>query len=209
MQVTVIGASGKVGKKVVELALAQGYSVVATVHSHNPFDARPNLTVMNLDIKEPSTLTEALAGSQAVIVTLGSWHTKTKDIVSSGTRALIPAMEKAGISRFISITGAGAFSAHDTPTVFDRTIHRFLGLAADKILRDAEEHLRLLEASNLNWTAVRAPVMTRSRSASYHLDSEKLAPPWAMIPRAAVVACIVDQIKDTHYFKQAPVIKTK
>jgi putative NADH-flavin reductase len=207
MRVVVIGASGKVGRQVVELALERGYSVVATVHSHNPFEERSNLTVIKLDIKAPSSLAEALAGSQAVVVTLGSWHTKTKDIVSSGIKAIIPAMEKAGISRIITVTGAGALFAQDTPTVFDRGIHRLLGFAAGKILRDAEEHLRLLEASNLNWTAVRAPVMTRSRSTSYHLDSKKLAAPWATIPRAAVVACIVDQITDTHYLKQAPVIK--
>jgi putative NADH-flavin reductase len=209
MQVTVIGASGKVGRRVVGLLLRQGYSVVATVHRHNPFDERPNLSVIHLDIKDPSALAKALAGSQAVIITLGSWHTKTKDIVSSGTKAIIPAMEKAGISRLISVTGAGALSSKDTPTAVDRVIHRLLGFAAGKILRDGEEHMRLLEASNLNWTVVRAPVMTRSRRTSYRLDLEKLAPPWATIPRAAVIACIIDQVKDTRYFKQAPVIRRK
>jgi|SRR5665213_975706 len=203
MQITVFGASGKVGQLVVAMALAKGYSVHAFVHSHNPFEPNDALQVIRGSISDKAAVREALEGSDAVISTLGSWHTKGKNVLSSGMTNILPAMKSRGIERIVTVTGAGALWAGDKPGILDKLNHALLGLIAPKILRDGEEHLRLLAQSGLDWTCVRSPVMTKSARKTYRLDI-KLLSPWASIPRAAVAQSLVDQLAHTDYSRLAP-----
>jgi putative NADH-flavin reductase len=203
MHVTIFGASGNVGRLAVEISLAEGYTVTAFIHRHNPFDEQKGLNIVSGNITDPEAVTKALQGSDGVISALGSWHTKEKNTLSSAMKTIIPAMEQIGISRIVTLTGAGAFWEKDKLTAFDTFNHALAKLAASKILGDAEEHLRLLQASSLEWTCVRSPVMTRSSKEGYRL-SLKLSPPWISIPRRAVAQCLVDRLSQTDFIQAAP-----
>ena len=80
-----------------------------------------------------------------------------------------------------------------------------LSLIAPKILNDGEAHIRLLAESTLDWTVVRSPVMTNKDDAKYQLDMNSPSP-LATIPRAAVVAALVDSLEDTRFIGAAPYI---
>lgn len=203
MIVTVFGASGKVGRLVVTEALARGYTVRGFIHSHNPLDDHPNLTVITGDIHEAESVAMAIQGSQAVISALGSWGTSSKDIVSTGMRHIIPAMEAYGVDRIVSLTGADAFDVNERPSLLRRCSHEFARLVAGNIVSDGEEHLRLLRASDLDWTVLRAPVMTNSSSIFYKLSLKPLSH-WQTIPRKAVAKAMIDQVDGSTYSKAAP-----
>lgn len=206
MQLTIFGASGKVGQQVVALALEQGYQVVAFVHNHDPFAVNDKLTVIKGDVRDRAAVTAALGGSRAVISTLGSWGTKDKNTLTRGMQAIIPAMEQIGVTRLITLTGAGAAWTGDRPNLIDRLGHALLRLVAPKILYDGEEQLRLLEGSRLDWTCLRSPVMRPAGKIRYRLD---LRPPalWATIPRPAVAQGLVNQLKNLDYLHLAPYIR--
>lgn len=204
-QLTVFGASGKVGSKVVALALERGYRVMAFVHSHDPFERHVALRVVKGDIHDQASVTAAISGSDAVISTLGSWGTKEKNIVSVGMQVIIPSMERAEIKRLVTLTGAGSFWQEDQPNYIDRLSHALLGLTAPKILRDGEEHLRLLDDSKLDYTCVRSPVMRATGSTNYRLNLRSPVA-WATIPRPAVVKCLIDQLETAEHFRSAPFI---
>ena len=206
MQVTVYGASGKVGRLVVAELLTHGHTVVAFVHRINRFNGQYGVTVATGSIEDQVAVASAMAGSQAAISTLGSWGSATKTVVSTGTGAIIAAALQHGVQRVITVTGAGASSKNDRPTRLDTLTHAFLNLTAPKILKDGETHLQLLEASALDWTVVRSPIMVGSGSNSYVL-SHRLPSLLATIPRRAVAKAIVDQLTDSKYFQQAPVIR--
>jgi putative NADH-flavin reductase len=205
MQITVFGASGKVGRQVVALALEHGHEVHAFVHSHDPFKDNPNVTTFKGNVKDPKSVAAAIQGSEAVISALGSWGTKSKNIVSSGIKSIIPAMQEQSIERIITITGAGAFWSKDKPGLVTKAGHGLLKLVGGKVLRDGEEHLRLLENSNLLWTAVRSPVMTKGRGVTYKLGF-KSPNLWALVPRKAVAECLLDLAENREYPRQAPFI---
>ena len=208
MKVTVFGASGKVGRQVVDLLVADNHEVVAFIHTHNPFADYPDVAIVSGSITDDVAVAKAVHGSQAVISCLGSWGTATKDIVSTGTRQIIAAMERESVSRIITVSGAGAFYNKDQPTALDRLTHRFLGIVAAPILRDGEEHLAALQVSGLHWTCLRSPVMTMSKRTAYRLSS-KLPTLLASVPRAAVARALIDQLNDIQHFSQAPVIYRK
>jgi putative NADH-flavin reductase len=205
MQITIFGASGKVGRQVVDIATKQGYCVVAMVHAHNPFVENELLSVVEGDIHNVSDVRKALVGSAAAISTLGSWGTKNKDILSSAMQTIIPALEGAGITRVVTLTGSGAQAVGESLTFKDKLPHTLLKLVAPKILVDGEEHLRLLTASTLDWTTIRSPIMTNAGTVKYHLKLTWPGP-FQTINRHAVAQALVDQISDRQFIKQAPII---
>lgn len=207
MQVTVFGASGKVGQLVVERLLAGGHSVAGFVYQSSPFADTKGLRVITGDVHDASQVRAAIQGSQAVICALGSWGTKTKDIVSAGTRAIIPAMDELGVKRFVSVTGSGAVAPADQPTLFEKLGHAGFGIMAHKILVDSEVHLGLLAKSGLDWTVIRSPVMTSSPGDEYRLTKQSPSP-WETIHRQAVARALVEQLADTRFIHQAPHIHT-
>jgi len=208
MQITVFGASGKVGSRVVEEALRRGYDVVAFVHSHNLFSPTGKLVVVQGDIYSASDVAKALKGSSAVLSCLGSWGTPKKNVLTTAMHAILPAMREQQIERIVTLTGSGAADPHARPGVVHRLLLRLLApFPAGKVFRDGEEHLRLLAMSELEWTSLRSPVMNNLGS-SYALNL-KPAKPWETIGRDSVAAAMLDQLETATYVGQAPIIHRK
>ena len=206
MQITVYGASGRVGRLLVNDLVAADHKVIVFVHHYNPFGSLSGVSVMSGSVNDKAAVSAAAAGSTILISTLGSWRTTTKTVVATGTAAIIAAAAEHRIDRVITLTGANALYAADKPTLADRLTHRILRLTAPQILQDGEAHLALLQASSLAWTAVRSPVMLSFGKTAYRL-TDKLPSLAATIPRRAVVAAMIDQLKNTDYYQQAPVIR--
>ena len=73
MSVLVVGATGSIGRLVVEEAIRQGHAVRAL--ARNPGQAsqlRPEAQVVIGDVTRPETLFDAVDGVDAVVFTLGS-----------------------------------------------------------------------------------------------------------------------------------------
>jgi putative NADH-flavin reductase len=208
MKIVVFGASGKVGRKVVSLLLAEGHQVRAAIHGNDPFQSSPNLEIVKVDIHNAPEVEAAIQGCSAVISTLGSWGTKTKDILSAGMKNIVPAMTKYNINRIVCITGAGAMDATDSPNVIDKLSRPLLMLVAPRILKDGEEHMAILRASSLDWTVVRSPVMKKSGSRGFALSARSPLP-WATINRKDVATAMVRLVVSNEWARSAPFISRK
>ncbi len=206
MTITVFGASGKVGRLVVAEALRRGMTVRAFVHSSNPFGERPKLTVIKGDVYGGDDIAKALAGVDAAVSCLGSWGTPKRNVLSTAMQAVIPAMQAQKISRIVTLTGSGALApdkrAGLTHAIF---MHLLAPFPAGKVFADGEEHMRLLAASNLDWTTIRSPVMNRQSGAGYTLTGTSLNHLRA-VTRQSVANCLLDQLGDTAWLRRAPII---
>jgi putative NADH-flavin reductase len=205
-QVTVFGANGRVGQLVVAGLLRRGYLVVAAVHNHSHLPTHDNLSVVPADIYDAASVERALEGSDAVISTLGSWGTKRKDILTAGMQHIIPAMEKQQITRIISLTGADARAAGDKMGVVHRLTHLALNMVAPKILRDGEQHITLLEQSQLDWTIVRSPIMSKGKSVGRGVLSTYRPLPWQRISYQYVAETMICCLEKDEWVRQAPYI---
>jgi putative NADH-flavin reductase len=204
MKVVVFGASGKVGKLVVNELLQRNYEVTAFVHSHNPLPKNPNLKIVRGSVYDSRAVLNTIKNQDVVISTLGSWGTKQQDVVSSGIENIIKSMEQMQIKRVVSLTGIAHWQG-DKPSIFDRLNRALLLIVAPKILKDGEKHIQLLAKSDLDWTVIRSPVMTSGDNFRYELNT-KLAGLFASIPRRAVASAIIEQIKNNRFIANAPVI---
>lgn len=206
MKITVFGATGKVGRLVVDNLLSSGHQVTAFAHGASPFTPTKNLTVVQGDIHNAGDVKAALAGSDAIISTLGSWHTLSEDILTSAMKNIIPVAETQGIKRLVSLTGSQAALPDEKLRLFERLFRFALTIIAHKILVDGENHLRLLAASQLDWTVIRSPIMKTSAKTGYRL-SLAAPSPVATVSRAAVAQAITDQLQAQDYIKMAPHIQ--
>lgn len=203
--ITVYGANGKVGGLVVQGLLDRGHAVTAFVHRNSGLMPNDHLRIVEGDIHDVAVVESALEGADAVISTLGSWGTPTRDILMSGMTTIIPAMHRRGIKRIISLTGAESRAYGDKISVLHRVAHLGAAVIAGKILRDGETHIAQLEESELQWTVVRSPIMNDKGDAHYHWTTKRPYP-WQTINRQAVADAMVQQLNDSHYAGVAPFI---
>lgn len=204
-QVTVFGANGRVGRRVVAEALRRGYEVVAFVHSKTDLVPSEQLRIVRGDIYNSDDVDRALVGSTAVISALGSWGTSRKDILTVGMTHVLPAMQRQGVSTIVSLTGADARAPGDTLGVIHRLMHAFLMGVAPKIMVDGEQHIALLAESGLDWTVFRSPVMHAGKSGRYAL-TQKRPLPWQTIAYDSVALAMVNSLQDRTWSKAAPYI---
>ena len=205
MKVTVFGASGRVGKKVVALLLAGGHEVVAVVHSQNPFESQKGLKVVTLDVHNEVKVAEVISGSQVVLSCLSNWGSKKGDVLTAAMKAVVPAMKKAGVKRVVSLTGNAAFTPEDRPSLLQKANRSMLAKIAPKVLQDGEVHMAVLRQSELDWTVLRSPVMNELGKVQYKLKSQ-LSGGTATIHRDAVARAMVEQVGDTKWIGKTPTI---
>ena len=73
LRVTVFGATGNIGRLVVDRLLAAGHTVTAYARNPAKLDVNhPNLTVVSGELDDIAAVARAVAGADAVISALGS-----------------------------------------------------------------------------------------------------------------------------------------
>ena len=194
MKILVSGATGNVGRLVVEQALARGHEVVAL--ARNPQNLQiehPNLTTGAVDILDAQALKPWLQGVDAVISTVGIGTSKTPTtLYSAGTKNLLDAMQEHGVSRLVVISSEVAEHwAHQVLFklwVVLPLLQHFLGATYDDMRRMDV----VLWESTAQWTAVRAPrIQPMKAKGSYRLDANMpLRRGWMITPADMATALL-------------------
>jgi len=108
--------------------------------------------------------------------------------------------------RLVTLTGAGVRDPRDQPKAFDHLMRTLLGMLSGAVLRDSQEGVSMIRASDLDWTVVRVPMLTdgpltgKFRVGYVGKDSGR------QISRADAAAFMLQQLEDDTYFYQAPMI---
>ncbi len=127
-RVLVVGATGALGRAVVQLLRARGVAVRAlNRHPEQAADlAALGAEVVAGDLTDPASLQRACAGTQRVLAAahgiLGRGRWRSEAVDDRGHHALIDAARAAGVQRFVYTSAMGARADH--PIDFFRTKHR-------------------------------------------------------------------------------------
>ncbi len=172
-RVAVLGASGAVGRRIVERLAKRGFSVAGQTRSPDKLAAVAGIAVHAFDPRDSARLAEFVRGSDAVIFALGVDTIGATTLFSETTDALIAAMKAHGVRRLIAITGVGAGETRGHGGFFyDRII---FPLFTRKRYRDKERQEALIAASGLDWTIVR-PARFSEQPASGAIEIVASAP---------------------------------
>ena len=184
MKLTIVAATGGIGRQLNEQAISAGHDVTAVARNLQNLSPAPARAVAaDLASADPAALQPAVVGADAVLSALGPRTRADAGVAARGTTVITQAMRAAGVRRIIVVSAApiGTIPSPGRPhpprhDPGDGFIIRYL---ADPIVKRAlREHYAdlarmedVLRASDLDWTAVRPP--------RHRLPLSHLLPGWA------------------------------
>ncbi|MGG8410439.1 SDR family oxidoreductase [Streptomyces sp. 12297] len=204
MKITVFGATGGVGRLVVRQALDAGHEVTAVVRdpARLPVPAHPRLHVATVrDVTDPGPLFHVVAGHDAVISALGAAgnkQAKASPIAEPALRAIVKAMEAAGVRRLAAVSAAPVGPVPDGDSALTRTV---VFPILRRLLRDLYADLAGMEeairASATEWTVVRPPMLLdRPHTGRYRRALDANVAGGKTIARADVADALLTSIED-------------
>ena len=203
MKLVVVGAAGRTGRLIVERGLQNKHEVRAVLRDPSRLQLTDeNLELVTADVLADGSLDGALDGADAVAVALGTPNRSTTTVFSQGMRNVVAAAGKSGTRRLLTMSSAGLEVGH--LPLMQRLVSQFV---VDRVYRNI--HLDLarmedeVEASGLDWTIVRVP-MLKDGPAKPHYEAVvggHLAKAGAAT-RANVADWIVGHLDDTSTFEQ-------
>lgn len=204
MKVIVFGATGAVGRHAVEALLADGHAV--TAFARNPGRLaldHPHLTRIAGDACDAEATARAVAGHDAVVVTLGAGASLRSRVRSQGTLNVIRAMQETGVRRLICQSTLGAHDSWGNLNFYWKRI-MFGGLLRP-VFRDHELQESLVRASGLDWTLVRPSAFSDGPATGAYREG---FPPSERglkltIAKADIAAFLSRQIGDRRYLHRA------
>jgi putative NADH-flavin reductase len=162
MKLTILGASGGVGRELVLQAAASGHQVTALVRSSAPFQAPDAVRVLAGQALDADTLREAIRGSDAVLSAVGQrragkspWGRllSPPDLMAGVARHLVEVMPVVGVGRLLVVSAGGVRESRSQLTGATRWL---VGLGKIAVsYRDLAAMEETLETSTLDWHAVR------------------------------------------------------
>ena len=203
MNLVIFGSTGSIGHQLVVQALEQEHTVTAFARNPAKIEIEhANLTAVQGDALDSASVEKAVDGQDAVLCALGAGAKGA--IRSDGTRIIVRAMEKAGVSRFVCLSTLGVGSSRSNLNFFWR--HIMFGLLLRRAYADhitQEDHVK---ESRLDWTIVRPGAFTDgNRTGVYRHGfpgTDKTIE--GKISRADVADFMLKQLTDRTYIHETP-----
>jgi biliverdin reductase / flavin reductase len=194
MRVTILGASGRTGRLVVDRALAAGHEVTAVSRSAA---ARTGVRVVRGDVLDPASLRAAVAGSDVVLSTIAPplrQLLRPTTLYSTGVANLIHAMREHGVDRLITVSSAGVLDGDPAHPWFYRRVLKPL-LFDRGLYRDMRAMEREVANSGLRWVIVRASGLTDGPATGrYRVETGRLPAGGSRLSRADLADFLVTQL---------------
>jgi uncharacterized protein len=177
MTITVFGATGQVGIRIVRLALAKDHKVKAFGRSIEEMideDLRnDNFVAVKGYVFDESQVYEAVKGADVVLSALGGSFDGNDKTRSLGLKNIVTQMEKAGVKRLIAVGGMGILNANEDTFIIDTPGYPEIYLPVGR------EHLKayfVLQASSLDWTFVCPPDIKNEEATGLYYTNASYPP---------------------------------
>lgn len=153
MHITVFGATGQVGKRIVQQALTNGFQVTAFGRNVETLidqdNLNENLTAQKGYLFDEKDVAKAIDKADVIFSVLGGSSDGSDKTRSLGMKQIITQMQKKGKKRIIALGGMGVLNAEDNTLLLHADDY------PEEYLAVGMEHLKafeLLLESNLDWS---------------------------------------------------------
>lgn len=198
MKLAIFGATGRTGVHLVEQALAAGHTVQALARDPSKMPGQgEKLRVIRGDALDAAAVAQTIAGTEAVLSALAQ---DPRFIIN-----ILNGMKQHGVRRLIVAAGAGVPDPNDRPTFLNHAISFLIKTFSRRVYDDALRQNEILRASEVDWTIVRAPMLTdRPRGKLWvgHVGAGM----GRTLSRAALAEFMLQQVGVTTYVRAAPVV---
>lgn len=206
MKVAVLGATGWIGRHIVEEAASRGHEVIALVRDLASADLNA-AALRRFDLLDGSQeLAEAVAGADVVISAIGGRAAANHDIVARTAQRLLAELPTAGVDRLLWVGGAGTLEV--APGVELVTLPDFPEEYKPEAVAMSEA-LAVFRGteSTVNWTFVSpaAEIFPGEKQGTYRIGGDELLADEQGASRISVsdyAAAMIDELEAGHYPKQ-------
>jgi putative NADH-flavin reductase len=199
MKLFVLGATGKTGTQIVDLALARGHEVTAFVRSPQKLKPAKSLAVVQGDPHRPEAISAAVRGHDAVLSAIGPPPREAllqrSTLLADCARATMEAMRVSGVSRLVIVSAAVLFPEKGLYFRFFRWLLKYHA-------HDLGAMENLVLASSLAWTIARPPRLTESMDERFLAVRDALPPGSRAMSFRSVAAFMVEAVEHRSYVSE-------
>jgi len=198
MKLFILGATGGIGRHLLQLALERGHHVTAYVRSPQKIEStHERLKLVQGDVFNADQLAGSMAGHDVVLSAFGPLTILSSTLRRQFGRTLAAAMRKSGVRRMQLVSAAFLFQDLDLvarflkATLFRQMIPDMAGMEAEVC------------QSDLDWTIVRPPRLTNGPARhSYRIADGSLPKGGFLISRADVAHFMIGETENPTHLKQ-------
>jgi putative NADH-flavin reductase/catechol 2,3-dioxygenase-like lactoylglutathione lyase family enzyme len=152
MRLAVLGVTGAIGSRIVSEAITRGHQITALVRAERLLETGAWESTVAIDPTDAVMLAHAIAGHDAVVSAIGMNTDSATTFLADVARALLAAVERAGVDHLLVVGGAGSLSWAETPEV-DAVDDPAFPVGWRRASLAQREALRVLEsADEKRWT---------------------------------------------------------
>lgn len=216
MKLTIVAATGGIGRQVLEQAVAAGHDVTAVVRNPQKLSVPVRVVTADLAAPQPAALEAAIDGADGVLSGLGARSKSEAGVAARGTGAIVAAMQATDVRRIVVVSAApiGTVSSpgRPNPPKYDPGdgffMRHLFGPLTKAALRTHYADLALMEDilrdSALDWTVVRPPRLTdKPMTGTYRTAYGQNLPRGLLISRADVAHYMLRVLEQPETIKQA------
>jgi uncharacterized protein len=190
MNIVVIGATGNIGRPVVDEALRRGHTVTATTRDPAKVASRAGVTVKAANTADVAATAEVLRGHDAAILSV-KWN-------EAEIGQVLDALARSGVKRCLFVVGAGSLIRKDGRTHFEHMAEKGILPPTSKPAALALEALQ--KVADLDWTAISpaASIQSGARTGKFRLGLDHLIEDdkgQSLISREDFAIAILDEIE--------------
>jgi putative NADH-flavin reductase len=204
MNIALFGSTGRIGKRILDEALARGHHVTAIVRdAAHASSTKLNLEFKTGDVLKAESVVVATKGNDVVISAYGPGAGDANQIVTAA-KALVEGVGMNQPMRLIMVGGAGSLEVSpglqlvdspNSPSAYKKT-----GLAH-------REALAVLRAARFDWTYVSpsAEIVPGTRTGSYRIGTDQLIvneKGESRISMEDYAKAIIDEAENPHFLRK-------
>ena len=192
MNIAVFGATGKTGLEIVKQSLTKGDAITAFVRDPSKLElVHDNLKVIQGDIFEVASVSQAIQGQDAVVCALGSSELKKTTVRSEGTKNIIQGMKENKVKRLVIISAMGVGESWDTLSGINKF---FFATLLKSSREDHEAQEAAVKESGLDWTIIRPSGLVDTPRTGIYDAGENIPAKTSKIARADVADLILKEL---------------
>jgi putative NADH-flavin reductase len=176
MKITVLGAAGNIGRRIVNEALTRGHEVTAVVRSANRIHTLPPASIGQIgNARNIDDIVRLSAGQDLLINATRSATSNLEDVVMV-TKAIMEALASTGV-RLLIIGGAASLSVPGTKGEKVINVPRFLAPSLRHVGEASfAQHETCLQETRVDWSYLSPPANLKpgKRTGKYRLGRDEL-----------------------------------
>jgi putative NADH-flavin reductase len=210
MKIAILGSTGFVGRVLLEKALEKGHQVKTLVRDPEKLGGyKERVEYVSGNASQSDKLEKTVVGADVVLSTLPPIENgKDPEKSAKVMEDLVAILERNAIKRFIHLGGAvHGGGTNENWTLGRRLLKMYLNIVCKPVLIAKQSEWEVLRRSNLDWTLVRPPRITKEKPIG-HLAADEKNLASVQVNVEDLVDFLLTQIDSEKWIDKAPLVAT-